>query len=338
MNKEQFEQIAKDNIINFNDNVSEYAIWLKENIFYEDEIKVNAIRVRLGVWFGKANINKRTSITDVEKELICKQRLWDKKLFKVMIFSDVHGWLADLRALRVINKVLQDNRFDEVCINGDLVDMPYLSKHTQKLYPDGILKDYSEIGEIDYTKEQILKPLRLSTDANIRIRTGNHDERITKPNLLGDKQLKHLAILYKNYETTKFEEMLGLSELGMIYDPSDVHTYFDIFDVVHGLKLAKNAAEQNIKDYMSSGSSGHTHRLNSKFMTNRKAPYVWFESGCTRITEQVEYLPTGVVADWQQGFITINFWVENGKIRFYGSPTIILDGRCCYNGVVYDGN
>jgi hypothetical protein len=56
------------------------------------------------------------------------------------------------------------------------------------------------------------------------------------------------------------------------------------------------------------------------------------------LVEQVEYLPTGVVADWQQGFVTVNFWLENGKIRFYGHPTIILDGRCCFNGIVYDGN
>jgi len=280
----------------------------------------------------------RPRITEKEFNYYQNKKIWDKKLYKVLIFSDVHGWLADLKAMRVINKVLQANNFDEVCINGDLVDLPYLSKHTQKLYPDGILKGYSEIEEINYTREQILKPLRLSTDAKIRVRIGNHDERITKPNMLGERQLKYLAILYKNFETTLFQEMLNLKDLEMIYDPSDVHTYFDIFDVVHGLKLAKNAAEQNIKDYMSSGSSGHTHRLNSKFMTNRKSPYVWFESGCTRLVEQVEYLPTGVVADWQQGFVTVNFWLENGKIRFYGQPTIILDGRCCFNGIVYDGN
>ncbi len=280
----------------------------------------------------------RIRLSESEYNGVMNKRLWDSKLYSVMLFSDVHGWLADLKALRCINKVLQSNKFDEVCINGDIVDMPYLSKHTQKLFPDGILKDYSEVGEIDYTYEQILKPLRLSTDASIRVRIGNHDERITRPNMLGDKQLKHLAILYKNYETTKFEEMLKLKELNMIYDPSDVFTYFDKFDVVHGLKLAKNAAEQNIKDYMSSGSSGHTHRLNSKFTTNRKAPYVWFESGCTRITQQVEYLPTGVVADWQQGFVTVHFYIENGVVRFYGAPTIILDGKCFYNGVLYDGN
>ena len=280
----------------------------------------------------------RPRLSPNEFNLRQEKKLWDKKLYSVMIFSDVHGWLADLRTLRCINNILKDNKFDEVCINGDIVDMPFLSKHTQKLYMDGILNGYTEIGEIDYTVEQVLKPLRMSTDAEIRVRIGNHDERITKPNLLGDKQLKNLAILYNNFQTTKLEEMLQLEALGMNYDPSDVFTYFDIFDVTHGLKLAKNAAEQNIKDYMSSGSTGHTHRLNSKYLTNRKAPYVWLESGCTRLINQVEYLPTGVVADWQNGFVTVHFWVDGDKVRFFASPHIIIDGRCYYNGVVYDFN
>ncbi len=279
----------------------------------------------------------RPRLTEKECNFRQSKILWDKKLYSLMLFSDVHGWLADLKALRCINQILQQHKFDEVCINGDLVDMPYLSKHTQKLYADGILAGYSEVEEINYTHEQILKPLRLSTDAKIRIRNGNHCERITKPNNLGDKQLKNLAILYKEFQTTKFEEMLKLSDLGMVYDPSDVFTYFDIFDVTHGLKLAKNAAEQNIRDYMSSGSTGHTHRLNSKYLTNRKAPYVWLESGCTRLIEQVEYLPTGVVADWQNGFVTVHFWVEGDKVRFFAQPHIIIDGKCYYNGVVYDG-
>lgn len=267
-----------------------------------------------------------------------EKALWDKKLYSLLIFSDVHGWLADLRVLRCINNILQDNKFDEVCINGDIIDLPYLSKHTHKLYEDGILKGYSEVGEIDYTVEQILKPLRASTDAKIRLRLGNHDERVTKPNMLGDKQLKLLAILYKHFQTTKLDEMLNLGSLGIDYDASDVYTYFDIFDVTHGLKLAKNAAEQNIKDYMSSGSTGHTHRLNSKYLTNRKAPYVWLESGCTRLINQVEYLPTGVVADWQNGFVTVHFWQDGDKVRFFAQPNIIIDGRCYYNGKVYDFN
>lgn len=263
---------------------------------------------------------------------------YKQEKFKVLIFSDCHGWLADLRALRCINKVLQKNHFDEVVINGDLIDMPFISKHTQKLYTEGILKGYTEVGEIEYTKDQILKPLRLSTSANIRIRLGNHCERITKPNLLSDKQLQKLAIVYKNYQTTKLDEMLGITkEDGYIYDPADVHTYFDKFTLVHGLSLANNASEKNIQEYMSSGSSGHTHRLGVYIKTNRKAPYAWLQSGHTRVGEEVEYFPTGKIPNWQQGFNVVTFYRHDGEMFFHWEVCQIIDGRTMYSGEFYSG-
>jgi hypothetical protein len=267
------------------------------------------------------------------------RKFYDKKLYKVLLFSDPHGWLADLSALRCINQVLQHNKFDEVCINGDVIDAPYISRHTGKLYEEGILNGYSEVKEIEYTREQILAPLRASTDAQIRVRLGNHDERITKPMNIGQSQLARLAVLYKHYETTDFGAMLGVKDTdGYIYDTADVFEYFDKFAVTHGLSLAKNAPEKNIYEYMSSGATGHTHRLNSKYLTNRKAPYVWFELGCTRLIEQVEYFPTGKIADWQQGFVEVVFYIDHDKVRFYGHPIPIIEGRCFYNGIVYDGN
>lgn len=267
------------------------------------------------------------------------KRLYDKKLFRVLIFSDPHGWLADLTALRCINSVLKYNKFDEVCINGDVLDLPYISRHTSKLYDDGILNGYSEVKEVEYTKEQILKPLRLSTDAKIRIRLGNHDERITNPLNIGQSQLARLAVLYKHFETTQFDRMLSLNESeGYIYDPSDVYTYFDMFDVVHGLSLAKNAPDKNIQEYMSSGCSGHTHRLHLYPKTNRKKPYVWYELGHTRIGQQVEYFPTGKIPDWQQGFLVVSFITEGDNVRFFGECVSIIEGRCYYGGIVHDGN
>lgn len=281
----------------------------------------------------------RPRLTETEYNWWQLKQLYDKKLYKVLFYSDPHGWLADLAALRCINKVLQHNTVNEVCINGDLNDFPYISRHAKKLYEDGILNGYSEIKEIEYCNEQILKPLRLSTNAKIRIRIGNHDERVTKPNLLGDSQLARLAVLYKHFNTTKYNEMIYCKETdGFVYDAEDVFTYFAKFDVVHGLSLSKNAPEKNIQEYMSSGASGHSHRLHPYYRTNRKAPYVWVELGHTRLSEQVEYFPTGKIPDWQQGLLVVNFFIENDKVRFYIEPVSIIEGKCFYNGVVYDGN
>lgn len=281
----------------------------------------------------------RPRFTESEYNTYKNRKLWDKKLYKVLLFSDPHGWLCDQTALRCINKVLQQNKIDEVCINGDIVDLPYISKHTSRLFENGILNGYSEIAEIEYTKEQILKPLRASTDALIRVRLGNHDERITKPLNIGNTQLARLAVLYQEYQTTQFDQMLGIKSTdGYIYDPDDVFTYFDKFDVVHGLSLSKNAPEKNIQEYMSSGASGHSHRLHPYYRTNRKAPYLWIELGHTRIGEQVEYFPTGKIPDWQQGFAVVNFYTDGDKVRFYPEIVNIIEGKCFYNGILYDGN
>jgi hypothetical protein len=62
------------------------------------------------------------------------------------------------------------------------------------------------------------------------------------------------------------------------------------------------------------------------------------ESGCTRLIDQVEYFATGKVADWQNGFITVYFETDGDKVRFYASPTIIVEGKCLFNSVIYNGN
>lgn len=281
----------------------------------------------------------RPRLTERENNWWQLKKFFDKRVFKVLIFSDPHGWLADQSALRCINKVLQHHNFDEVMIAGDLVDLPYVSRHEKKLFDEGILKGYSEIGEIEYTKEQVLKPLRASLrdETKIRFIPGNHDERITKPHLNSKGQLARLGVLFKEYKTTELDVMLDFNGFGVEWDKGDAWEYFDKFTVVHGLSLAKNASERNIQQYMGSGASGHTHRLNPRYQTNRKGPYVWFETGCTRVRTEVEYFPTGVIPDWQNGFVTLTFYNNGDDVYFFGQCHPIIDGMVEYNGVVYYG-
>ena len=266
------------------------------------------------------------------------KQLYDKKLFKVLLKSDEHGWLADLSVQRCINKVLQKNKFDEVALLGDLIDLPFVSRHEKKLYDEGILSGYSEVGEIEYTKEQILKPLRLSTKARILYIPGNHCERITKPHLNSKTQLSRLAVLFKEYKSTEIDKILSFEEFGIDWNRNDYLNWFDKFTAVHGLSLAKNAGEKNIYEYMGSGASGHSHRLNYKPITNRNNPYVWLEIGCGRVRTEVEYFPTGRIPDWQHGFATVSFYKQGNEVLFFAQTHQIINGLCYYDGVLYDGN
>lgn len=280
----------------------------------------------------------RPRLTETDFNYFQNKKLTDKKSYTVLLQSDVHGWLADLGVQRCINRVLQNNHFDEVADLGDLGDWPYISRHEKKLYGEGVLSGYSEIEEARYIREQILAPRRHSTNARLTFIPGNHDERITKPFTLSTGQLARLSVLHNDRNATKLVDILDFNKYGVEWDGmSNQMNWFDMFTAVHGLSLAKNAPQQNIYEYMGSGATGHTHRLQSKYITNRRNPYVWLEIGCGRLREEVEYFPTGKIPDWQHGFATITFYTDGSETRFFAETHPIIDNRCMYNGVVYDG-
>lgn len=253
-------------------------------------------------------------------------------LYKLLVLSDIHGVFVDHKAWQSVLQVIKDNHFDEIVLNGDILDFPLISKHDKKLFEVGVMKNYSEVLEIEFTKEFILRPLRdAAPDSKIVFRLGNHEERLTEGKYT--VAAERLAKLFKHYNSSELDEMLELKALDIEYDPSEVRNYFDQFDVVHGLSLAKTAPRNNIHLYMGSGTSGHSHRLNCTYVRNKKHPYIWVESGCLRTVENVEYLPTAMVADWMQGFVTITF--DRNSDFFYAKTHPIVYGSCEFNGVVY---
>lgn len=315
----------------------DYVRNIAKGIRHEVTAQIGPIIPSINTSFPNSNshlVNYEGSVLKEHMERV----IHDKGEYKVMLTSDSHGWLADLTAHRTVNKILQDNHFDEVVLNGDGLDLPFLSAHTPKLFQDGILRGYSEVEEIRYCREQLLAPMRHSTKAKIRYRLGNHDERITKPFNISKGQLARLAVLYKHHESTSLSSILGLDDLGIDYDPSNIFSYFNIFEIVHGLSLAKNAPERNIISYQGSGSSGHDHRLGLKYFTTRKGTYVWLTTGCLRLKEQVEFFPTAVIPDWQQGIGTATFYKRGNEIFFVANVHPILNGRTNFNGKFYDGN
>lgn len=281
---------------------------------------------------------KRLRLSPKEENMVVSYRSAANKQYRVLICSDIHGVLVDSPSFNCLLEVLRDNKFDEVVLNGDVIDLPYLSKHDKRLIEEGDLKNYSEVSEIEFAKKNILRPLREATNARIVYRLGNHEERITSPKILSTTQLGRLAILTHHYNSVKLDEMLELEKIGIEYDPNPIRKYFGgIFNLVHGLSLAQGAPKKNIYMYMSSGSSGHSHRLNSTYLTNFDNPYVWVESGCLRKTKEVEYLPTAIVPDWQNGFADVTFDLSRGddNVRFFAKTYPIINGATEYNGKIY---
>jgi len=256
----------------------------------------------------------------------------DKGLYKLLIISDIHGVFVDHKAWQIVLEVIKNNNFDEIVLNGDILDFPFISKHDKKLFLIPVLQNYSEVLEIEFTKKVILKPLReAAPNTKIVFRLGNHEERLTEGKYT--VAAERLAKLFKHYNSSELDQMLELDSLDIEYDPSECRNYFDKFDVVHGLSLAKTAPRNNINMYMGSGTSGHSHRLNSTYVRNKKHPYIWVESGCLRTVDNVEYLNTAMVADWMQGFVTVVF--DSETEYFYTKTHPIVNGSCEFNGIVY---
>ena len=270
----------------------------------------------------QAEVNKKTE----KVKIINKQG----GLYKLLVLSDLHGVFLDNKAWNIVLEIIRNNSFDEIVLNGDILDFPFISKHDRKLFEVPVLQNYSEVLEIEFTKKGILQPLReAAPKSKIVFRLGNHEERLTQGKYT--VAAERLAKLFKHYNSAELDEMLDLKSFDIEYDPTEVRDYFGLFEVVHGLSLAKTAPRNNINMYMGSGTSGHSHRLNSTYIRNKKSPYVWVESGCLRTIENVEYLNTAMVADWMQGFVTVTFDNE----LFFSKTHPIVNGSCEFNGVVY---
>jgi len=274
-------------------------------------------------------IRPRLSPEEYEALRITKDK--HPKYKRIMILSDMHMPFVDQDAVNCVISVLEDNYFDEIIFNGDIFDFPFISRHARRLYPVTNMTEVEEVEQFKYITSVIKK----ATSSSLVFREGNHEERVTKPYSSTKEQLERISTLYNYFNTTSLQDMLSNSIDE--YDPSPERNYYNMFSVVHGVSLAQNAPKKNLYTYMSSGCSGHTHRLNSVYISNKRDNYVWLESGHLRNQTEVEYLPTANVANWQQGFVTVTFYLGEDEPRFFAQAHPIIENSVLYNGILYRG-
>lgn len=192
------------------------------------------------------------------------------------VASDFHSKFVDPFALRVWHEVLKIVKPAQVVLNGDVVDFPQISRHRK-------LPGHFSLGlqeEIDFARERILRPVReILPDSNILFTIGNHEYRLV--NYIADTapDLAALAVYDdagKKINVT-FESLFGLNALkiGLVCRQNFLAPYnkqkkrelqenwvtiADSLVVTHGMSCAKFAADEQLKRYQKSGTSGHTHR------------------------------------------------------------------------------
>lgn len=246
---------------------------------------------------------------------------------EVVVGSDFHSWFVDPFALRVFIDTISLVQPDVVVLNGDVFDFPQISRH-RKL-PGHFNLNLAD--EIEFGREHILKAVRMAApQADVLLVIGNHEYRLV--NYLADTAPELAAL-----PSLRFGELFGLDDLkiGLVvrqnflapYDKQkkrelqeNWHVIGDTLVVTHGISCAKFAADEQLKRYQKSGTSGHTHRpqiitansLGTGALSWTSTPMMaGFAVGRDYVSE-----PSG----WQMGFATFSIDTVN-KIAV---PNLVL--------------
>jgi len=257
---------------------------------------------------------------------------------RLLIFSDTHSVFLDRKAWKVFLQACELYKPDRVIGNGDILDCVGISEHAHKLdhLNPGIVEEYPFGYELDFTIEEILKPLRkaIGKDAKILLRLGNHCIRFLKPNRANAKALGDILDTCVKRKETTLEGLLKLSspKINAHLSYNGVDTLYNSFTLVHGVKTSPTAAKQNLMKY-GSGTSGHTHRSNSWTQTIGGKLQGWYESGCMRTIKNIEYLPHGEQPEWANAFLSLVINKQTGT--FFCKTHHIISGKCEFNGEVF---
>jgi metallophosphoesterase superfamily enzyme len=202
--------------------------------------------------------------------------------------SDIHFGCEDEAALRLATEFIEQEKPDLVVLNGDIIDAYDASSFLKNPTKEGLITE-----ELRKAKEFIAHLRQvLKHNAKIIYIEGNHEDRLRR-------NLWSSPLLAKLCPEISLNTLLDLPKFKVQHIPYGQH-YTDAGVVyTHGHKVSKNVGMDNIISYGSSGTSGHTHRLNSVNKRMGSTVYTWVESGCL-----CDLSPSYIhgIADWHHGF------------------------------------
>lgn len=268
-----------------------------------------------------------------------KKQRREKDFHRVAIISDLHSVFVDQKAFALFLQIYSDNDFDELVINGDLIDFPTISTHAKRIeqyYPD-IIRGYSLDDELDFTEECLLQPLyKASKKRRMIIRMGNHEWRWMRPVASNINAIAQILDVSRRRGTTRLEEMLHLNNYNALITYRDIDILKKRFVLTHGNKGAKNRCERYLQEFMMSGTSGHTHQgLRADKTLYQQEHIVWVESfTLRRFWDGVEYMGQGYIPNWSHGFVDV--WFEKNSPRMHiRQHRFSRNYTCIYRGRVY---
>lgn len=250
------------------------------------------------------------------------------------VIGDHHAPRHDRTFHKLFVQLLRDDQPDSIEINGDLMDLPSVSRHrTEDSYNHAaneclnaalhILRDYRDA----------------CPNATITLKRGNHDNRLYYYSKDNAPEIEGIAPgggeAFDGTEDKRpwhnLERLLYLDLLHIDYVDEDwAQAETDVNDrlsTVHGHTTTKNPGAKILADFTGSTLQNHTHRISVFYKTshNSDGPETRMagECGCA-----CELNSAGLGyhrnPDWQQGAMMVRHWSDQDYVN---APIIYLPGR-----------
>jgi hypothetical protein len=248
-----------------------------------------------------------------------------------IILSDQHCPHIDPVAHRLVCEFIADEKPDLLELNGDLLDFSTISRHRQR---DGYAQSVNECLQSAFNT---LRDYRhAAPDAAIRLKRGNHCERIEHALIDNMKELHRITAADDDVPALSLRKLLHLDQLHIEYVDEEwdraATKIGKRLTVRHGYATGQNVGGKMLTKLAGSNIQGHTHRASLTYRTHHTlseegdATETRLAAECPclcQIEEGLGYI-NGSEADWQQGCLLVKTWPDED---FAVSPVIYLPGR-----------
>ena len=254
----------------------------------------------------------------------------------VICTSDHHHPISDRRAEAAILALAADRRPKRWVVNGDGVDLWWLSDHPKeaaRLFHGGAGPRVAD--EFASFRSFISEAAGMSE--RLYVGEGNHDDRLSRfvdkvPALHGLPEFSFAHLLRAPGNVTVMGHGYRLKIGPVQYQHGDELFPMRTPSNPAGKALARNPVRSVI--------FGHTHRLEVATGTvydEQGEPHVYTAINQGHLSSTKDQTYAGPEPNWQTGFVAIEYWTQAGKQRFTATPVPIVQGAFSYGGKVYRG-
>jgi metallophosphoesterase superfamily enzyme len=270
----------------------------------------------------------------------------DKVIKKTLIIADAQigyernietGKLKpfhDRKSMDVILKILSKNFFDEIVIDGDMLDFPEASTFAQK--PEFAMTMQPALNELGW---YLIELRKLAPNSKIVYLEGNHEKRNSKRIIENLSFAYNLKVVGQDFSIFSLRNLLNLDKINveLIEDyPAGKYWVTDDLVIKHGNFTNLN---KELSVTMVSVIMGHLHRPEtvSKTIHDRHGKKTVTVSCVPALCANTGIVPGSEAGPiWSTGFTYVETNLRNNQSNVH--HVITHDGECIFKGNIYSGN